>query len=91
MAGAAHQGMVAMQMRNQPPEPEPLAPMTGPIVVNVWGLPKEMTMDAGSWAQRNTGRCWEVGFDAQTDRPQILHGQHAQPLREVMKLLSTPA
>ena len=48
-----HQVIVAVGMRNQPPDVEHLEPMLERITASADALPDMMTMDAGYWSEDN--------------------------------------
>jgi len=48
-----HQVIVAVGMRNQPPDVEHLEPMLERITASAGALPDMMTMDTGYWSEDN--------------------------------------
>ena len=69
-----HQVIVAVGMRNQPPDVEHLEPMLERITASAGALPDMMTMDAGYWSEDNAKACADQGIDAY-----IATGRAARP------------
>jgi len=79
-----HQVIVAVGMRNQPPDVEHLEPMLERITASAGALPDMMTMDAGYWSEDNAKACADQGIDACIATGRLPHGQPPPPRRGPM-------
>jgi hypothetical protein len=78
---ADHKVIVAVGVRNQPPDAEHLEPMLERIDASAGALPDVMTMDAGYWSEDNANACADQGIDAFIATGRLLHGQAPPPKR----------